>query len=299
LGAHVEQKGSLVNNDYLRFDFSHFKAMTDEEIAEVEHIVNTKIRKNIHLDERRNVPIEEAKKLGAMALFGEKYGDSVRVITFDEHYSRELCGGCHVQATGQIGYFKITSESAVAAGVRRIEAITADKVEELVNEYQTTFDGLKELLKAKDIIKSVQSLLDERNSLQKKLEQFENEKTAIIKNSLKSKIKSQNGCHILSEIIEISSAEQLKNLSFQLNKEVDNLYCVFGVIINDKPLLSVIISEELVKSKNLHAGNIVKEAAKAIQGGGGGQPFYATAGGTNTSGLNEAVEKALQLSDLL
>lgn len=299
LGTHVEQKGSLVNADYLRFDFSHFKAMTDEEIAEVEHIVNTKIRENIYLDERRNVPIEEAKKLGAMALFGEKYGDSVRVITFDENYSRELCGGCHVQATGQIGYFKITSESAVAAGVRRIEAITADRLEELVNEYQTTFDGLKELLKAKDIIKSVQSLLDERNILQKKLEQFENEKTAIIKNSLKSKIRSQNGYHILSEIIEISSSEQLKNLSFQLNKEVDNLYCVFGAIINDKPLLSVIINEELVKSKNLHAGNIVKEAATAIHGGGGGQPFYATAGGTNTSGLKAAVEKAMQLSNLL
>ncbi len=299
LGTHVEQKGSLVNADYLRFDFSHFKAMTDAEIAEVEHIVNTKIRENIQLDERRNVPIDEAKKLGAMALFGEKYGDSVRVITFDENYSRELCGGCHVNATGQIGYFKLTSESAVAAGVRRIEAITADKVEELVNEYQTTFDGLKELLKAKDIIKSVQSLIDEKAVLQKKLEHFEMEKTAIIKEELKSKIKSQNGIHILAEIIEISSAEQLKNLSFQLKNEVENLYCVFGAIINDKPLLSVIINEELVKSKNLNAGNIVKEAAKLIQGGGGGQPFYATAGGTNAAGLKESVNKAVQLSNLL
>jgi len=299
LGTHVEQKGSLVNDDYLRFDFSHFKAMSDAEIAEVEHIVNQKIRENIHLDERRNVPIEEAKKLGAMALFGEKYGDSVRVITFDESYSRELCGGCHVQATGQIGYFKIASESAVAAGVRRIEAITADKVEQLINEFQTTFDGLKELLKAKDIIRSVQQLLDERSSLQKKLEQFENEKTAVIKDTLRSKFKSQNGINILAEIIEISSAEQLKNLSFQLTKEVENSYIVFGAIINDKPLLSVIIGEELVKSKNIHAGNIVKEAAKAIQGGGGGQPFYATAGGTHVAGLKEAVEKALQLSNLL
>jgi alanyl-tRNA synthetase len=293
LGTHVEQKGSLVNNEYLRFDFSHFKAMTDEEIHEVEAIVNKKVRENIALDERRNVPIEEAKKLGAMALFGEKYGDSVRVITFDETYSRELCGGTHVKATGQIGYFKLTSESAVAAGVRRIEAITADAAEQLMNSYEQTVDGLKELLKSKDILKSVGQLLDEKSELQKKLELLEAEKTQALKQDLKTRIRTQDGYAVLCEIIDIPSADQLKNLSFQLKNEVPNLFCVFGTVLNHKPLISVVIGDELVKNKNLHAGNIVKEAAKLIQGGGGGQPFYATAGGNDAAGLKAALELAL------
>ncbi len=292
LGTHVEQKGSLVNSEYLRFDFSHFKAMTDEEIAEVEHIVNQKIRENISLDERRNVPISEAKNMGAMALFGEKYGDSVRVITFDENYSRELCGGTHVKATGSIGLMKITSESAVAAGVRRIEAITADKVESLVNEYEQTYTQVKEILKSQDILKSLQQVVDERTELLKKLEVLEAEKTAVIKQELKNKVTEKNGVHILAEQVDISSADQLKNLSFQLKNEIPNLFCVLGVVINQKPLLSIIITEELVKKNNLHAGNIIKEAAKLMQGGGGGQPFYATAGGNNAEGLQAAIQKA-------
>lgn len=295
LGTHVQQKGSLVNDEYLRFDFSHFAAMTNEEISKVEHIVNEKIRENISLDELRNVPIEEAKTLGAMMLFGEKYGESVRVITFDEKYSRELCGGTHVKATGQIGLFKITSEAAVAAGVRRIEAITSEASEKFVNSYQLSVNSLKEMLKSKDIVKSVEQLLEEKNELLKKLEVFENEKTSQLKENLKSKILNQKSTNQLIQLINISSADQLKNLSFQLKNETENLFCVLGCVLNGKPFLSVIISENLLKEKNLDAGKIVKELAKEINGGGGGQPFYATAGGNKVEGLNAALEKAKTL----
>lgn len=292
LGTHVQQKGSLVNSEYLRFDFSHFSAMTDEEIAKVEHIVNQKIRENISLDERRNVPIAEAQNMGAMMLFGEKYGESVRVITFDENYSRELCGGTHVKATGNIGAFKIVSESAVAAGVRRIEAITSNAVEELTNTQWNLVNELKQLLSAKDLKKSVEQLVADKAELLKKLEVFENEKTALLKGNLKSEIRNSNGVNTLITKVDISSAEQLKNLSFQLKTEVENLFCVLGCELNGKPMLSVIISDNLVADKKLHAGNIVKDLAKEIQGGGGGQPFYATAGGNNLNGLQAALEKA-------
>ena len=292
LGTHVQQKGSLVNNEYLRFDFSHFASMTAEEIAKVEHIVNQKVRENITLDERRNVPIAEAQTMGAMMLFGEKYGESVRVITFDDKYSRELCGGTHVKATGQIGYFKITSESAVAAGVRRIEAITADGAEAYVNDLQHTVTGIKNLLSTTDLVKSVNQLIDDKAELLKRLEVFENEKTVQLKGNLKSEIRNSNGINSLIAKVEISSAEQLKNLSFQLKGEVENLFCVLGCVLNGKPMLSVIISDNLVADKKLHAGNIVKDLAKEIQGGGGGQPFYATAGGNNVNGLQAALDKA-------
>jgi alanyl-tRNA synthetase len=292
LGTHVQQKGSLVNSDYLRFDFSHFSAMTAEEIAKVEHIVNQKIRENINLDERRSVPIAEAQTMGAMMLFGEKYGESVRVITFDENYSRELCGGTHVKATGNIGAFKIVSESAVAAGVRRIEAITSSVVEELTNTQWNLVNELKHLLSAKDLKKSVEQLVADKAELLKKLDVFENEKTALLKGNLKSEIRNSNGVNTLITKVDISSAEQLKNLSFQLKTEVENLFCVLGCELNGKPMLSVIISDNLVADKKLHAGNIVKDLAKEIQGGGGGQPFYATAGGNNINGLTAALEKA-------
>jgi alanyl-tRNA synthetase len=295
LGTHVQQKGSLVNNEYLRFDFSHFSAMTAEEITEVEKIVNRKIRENITLDERRNVPIAEAQTMGAMMLFGEKYGESVRVITFDETYSRELCGGTHVKATGQIGLFKITSESAVAAGVRRIEAITADAAEELVNSQQNTVNSIKELLKAKDPVKSVEQLLHDKADLLKRLEVLEGEKTQVVKAQVKQHIQAQNGLNVLIAQVDVPNAEQLKNLSFQLKQETENLFCVLGTVIDGKPLLSVMMSDNLVKEKNLHAGNIIKELAKEIQGGGGGQPFYATAGGTKVEGLASALQKAKTL----
>ncbi len=292
LGTHVAQKGSLVNNENLRFDFSHFSAMTKEEIAKVEQIVNQKIRENIVLDERRSVPIEEAKTLGAMMLFGEKYGDSVRVITFDEQYSRELCGGTHVKATGQIGLFKIVSEAAVAAGVRRIEAITADAAQELVDSWQISIESLEKTFSSKDILKSVNQLINEKADLLKKLELFENEKTITLKNELKGKIIAKESTNQLIQLVNISNAEQLKNLSFQLKTEVDNLFCVLGCVLNEKPMLSVIISDNLVKENGLHAGNIIKDLAKEIKGGGGGQPFYATAGGNDINGLQAAIEKA-------
>lgn len=292
LGTHVQQKGSLVNSEYLRFDFSHFSAMTDEEIVKVEHIVNNKIRENVKVDPVPDVKIEDAREMGAMMLFGEKYGELVRVVSIDENYSRELCGGTHVKATGTIGAFKIVSESAVAAGVRRIEAITAHAVEELTNSQWNLVNELKQLLSAKDLKKSVEQLVADKAELLKKLEVFENEKTALLKGNLKSEIRNSNGVNTLITKVDISSAEQLKNLSFQLKTEVENLFCVLGCELNGKPMLSVIISDNLVADQKLHAGNIVKDLAKEIQGGGGGQPFYATAGGNNLNGLQAALEKA-------
>ncbi len=295
LGTHVEQKGSLVNPDHLRFDFSHFKGMSKEEVRQVERIVNEKIRENIQLDERRSVPIEEAKKMGAMALFGEKYGEEVRVITFDANFSRELCGGTHVPATGQIGMFKLSSESAVAAGVRRIEAITGSKAEAWMVETEETLQELKDLLKSKDLSKSVERLMNEKAELEKKLDLLESEKTQGLKQALKGKVIQQNGVSVLIERIDIPSVDQLKNLSFQLKNEIPNLFCVFGTVLGDKPFLSVIIDEDLVKEKGWNAGSSVKELAKEIKGGGGGQAFYATAGGTDISGLETALNKAKTL----
>lgn len=292
LGTHVEQKGSLVNPQHLRFDFSHFKAMTEEELETVAQRVNEKIRANIALNEKRDVPIAEAKALGAMALFGEKYGDKVRVITFDPNYSVELCGGTHVKATGEIGLFRFNSEAAVAAGVRRIEAITSEEAEAQSKTEQATIAELKELLKSKDLKKSIEGLLEEKAVLQKKLEALEGEKTQVLKQVLKGKIQTINGLNVLVEKVEIPNADQLKNLSFQLKGELENLYCVLACELNQKPMVSVILSENLVQEKNLNAGNIVKALAKHIQGGGGGQAFYATAGGNKLEGLNALLEEA-------
>ncbi len=298
LGTHVEQKGSLVNPEYLRFDFSHFKAMSKEEIRQVEQRVNEKIRENIALEERRAVPIEEAKTMGAMALFGEKYGDEVRVITFDPNFSRELCGGTHVAATGQIGQFKILSESAVAAGVRRIEAISGIGAERWTEEVEDQVGALKEVLKSKDLLKSVEKLISDKAELEKKLDQLEGEKTQAVKAEVKDKSRwvsgevKADGYNVLVERVDIPNAEQLKNLTYQLKNEIPNLVCVLGTVIDNKPLLSIIIDEELVKSKGFHAGNMIKELAKEIRGGGGGQAFYATAGGSDASGLDAALTKA-------
>ncbi len=295
LGTHVEQKGSLVNSEYLRFDFSHFKAMSAEELDAVAQRVNEKIRENIVLDERREVPIEEAKSLGAMALFGEKYGDKVRVITFDPSYSVELCGGTHVQATGQIGLFSFSAESAVAAGVRRIEAITSVAAENQSREEKQVLAELKDMLKSKDLKKSIETLMAEKAELQKKLEHLESEKTQALKQLLKAKVEKVGDIHLLIEAVEIPNAEQLKNLSFQLRQEIPNLVCVLGCGLNQKPLLSIILADELVQTKQLNAGNMVKQLAKHIQGGGGGQPFYATAGGNKMEGLAAALTEAREM----
>jgi alanyl-tRNA synthetase len=292
IGKHVEQKGSLVSDEYLRFDFSHFKALAKEELAEIERIVNEKIRENIHLDEKRNIPIDAAKQLGAMALFGEKYGDSVRVITFDASYSIELCGGTHVNATGNIGQFMIVSEAAVAAGIRRIEAISGVAAENYIAEQRQQIELLQDLFKTKKITAAVDNLLAEKQLLLKKIEQFENEQTNQIKASLKQKIKNHEGIQVLVETVQLNSADQLKNLTFQLRNETDSLFCVLGAIIQEKPNLSVVLSDNVIASLKLNASNIVKQLAKHIQGGGGGQAFYANAGGNDASGITAALLEA-------
>ncbi|CCH54801.1 alanyl-tRNA synthetase [Fibrisoma limi BUZ 3] len=296
LGTHVAQKGSYVGPDALRFDFSHFQKVTDEQLAEVERIVNEKIREDIRLDEKRNVPIEEAKELGAMALFGEKYGDFVRVITFDPDYSVELCGGTHVPSTGHIGLFKFTSEGSVSTGVRRVEAKTALGAETLVNEQFAIVNELKELMKApKDLVKAVQGLLEERSALQKQVEALQNEKVQQLKNQLLDKVEATNGHSVLVEKVDVPSADALKQLAYDLKAKVDNLALVLGADINGKPQLAVMLPDELIKGKNMNAGQVVKELAKNIKGGGGGQPFFATAGGSDASGLDAALAQGKQL----
>jgi len=293
LGSHVNQKGSLVNAEYLRFDFSHFAKVTDEELAQIEAIVNSKIRENITLKEERDVPYDVAISSGVTALFGEKYGDHVRVITFDETFSKELCGGTHVKATGYIGYFKIISESAVAAGVRRIEAITGIMAERFINEQSRLVNQLKDLLKnPKDISKSVESLLEEITKLKKEIEKSILEKSSGLKNELAAKTETINGINFIAQKVELPNADAIKNLAYQLKDIVSDLFLVLAADIDGKPNLTVMLSENLVKDKGLNAGNIVRELAKEIQGGGGGQPFFATAGGKDLSGLDKALEKA-------
>jgi alanyl-tRNA synthetase len=296
LGKHVEQKGSLVNEKILRFDFSHFAAMTQEEIQKVEDIVNQKIRQDIQLDEKRNVPIEKAKTFGAMALFGEKYGDFVRVITFDPKFSVELCGGTHVQATGHIGLFKIISESSVAAGVRRIEAVTAENAEQYVRSEIGLLDEVRSLLKnPKDLVASVKNLAEEKHALEKKLEALNLERANQIKDQLAAKAVKSNGHTLILEKISVPNADALKNIAYALRNQFDDLLLVLAADIDSKPQVAVMIGEKLAQTNKFHAGNMVKELAREIDGGGGGQPFFATAGGKNLNGLNAVLEKAKQL----
>jgi len=296
LGKHVEQKGSLVNEKILRFDFSHFAAMTLEEIEKVESIVNEKIRSNIPLNEQRNVPIEKAKSFGAMALFGEKYGEFVRVITFDPKFSVELCGGTHVSATGNIGLFKIVSESSVAAGVRRIEAVTAEGAQEFVNGSLAVLDELKTLLKnPKDISSSLQNLIEEKHSLEKKLEILYQQQANLMKDDLVRKAVKSNGHTLIVEKVSVPNADTLKNIAYALRNQFDDLLLVLAAEVEGKPQVAVMIGEKLEASKKFHAGNMVKELAKEIDGGGGGQPFFATAGGKNLNGLDAVLSKAKSL----
>ena len=295
LGTHVEQKGSLVNDEYLRFDFSHFSKITDEELAQIEKIVNTKIRENI-ASNIQQMSIDDAKKTGAMALFGEKYGDIVRVVEFDKNYSIELCGGTHVKATGQIGYFKIISEGAVAAGIRRLEAVTAVKAEEFFENQIATLNEVKAILKNnKDVVKSLSNLVEENSELQKQLQSLLKEKAQSIKQNLLSKVQNKNGINVIVEQISFDSAEEIKNILFEIRNQVENCVCVIGAEVKGKPSISVIIDDNLVKEKNLNAGNIIRDLAKEINGGGGGQPFYAQAGGSKLEGLSSAISKAKTL----
>ncbi|MBN8680805.1 MAG: alanine--tRNA ligase [Chitinophagales bacterium] len=292
LGTHVQQKGSFLNEDTLRFDFQHFQKVTEEELAEIERIVNQKIRENIALDEKRSIAIEEAQKAGAMMLFGEKYGEKVRMITFDPGYSRELCGGCHVQNTGQIGYFKITAETAIAAGVRRIEAVTAKGAEQYVAGLEQEMASIKNVLKAKDLTKGIVALQEENKQLQKTIERLIQEQANGMRDGLRAKFTELNGVNFLAELLPLSDANAVKNLAVELEREKGNAFIAFGSVSADgKPSLTIKISDALVKEKGLNAGTIVRELAqKLLKGGGGGQPGFATAGGTDASGLKEALE---------
>jgi len=294
LGTHVQQKGSYLDDQALRFDFAHFQKVSDTELAEIERIVNEKVRENIPLAESRNLPIEEAQKAGAMMLFGEKYGETVRMITFDPAYSRELCGGCHVQHTGQIGYFKITSESAVSAGVRRLEAVTAAGAEHYVIGLENEIGAIKNVLKAKDLPKAVGDLQEENKRLQKEIERLVQEQANGLREGLRTKIVTIEGSGIqhIAAVLPLNDAAAIKTLAFELDREVGNVVIAFGSVSPDgKPLLTVKISDNLVKEKGLNAGTIVRElAGKYLKGGGGGQPFFATAGGSDASGLAAAVE---------
>ncbi|WP_418661148.1 alanine--tRNA ligase [Bacteroides ilei] len=294
LGTHVEQKGSLVTPDSLRFDFSHFQKVTPEQLREVEHLVNAKIRENIPLTEYRNLPIEKAKELGAIALFGEKYGDEVRVVQFGS--SIEFCGGTHVSATGKIGMVKILSESSVAAGVRRIEAITGAKVEEMLDSIQDTMNELKSLFNnAPDLKAAITKYIEENAGLKKKVEEFMKEKEASIKEKLIENAKEIHGVKVIKAVLPMP-ADAVKNIAFQLKGQFpENLFVVIGSVFDNKPLLTVMMSEDQVKA-GLNAGQLVREAAKLIQGGGGGQPHFATAGGKNPDGLISAVDKVIELA---
>jgi len=292
LGTHVQQKGSYLDDQALRFDFQHFQKVTDEELARIEQRVNEKIREDISLDEKRHLPIEEAQKAGAMMLFGEKYGETVRMITFDPHYSRELCGGCHVSQTGKIGYFKITAESAVAAGVRRIEAVTAAGAEQYVSRLESELGAIKNVLKAKDLVKGVADLQEDNKRLQKEIEQLLQAQANSLREGLRSQFETlASGIRYIGTVLPLSDANAVKTLAYELEREIGNCVIAFGTINADKPLLTVRISDQLAKDKGLNAGAIVRElASKFLKGGGGGQPGFATAGGSDTSQLKEAVE---------
>ena len=296
LGTHVEQKGSLVSPDSLRFDFSHYQKVTDEQIRQVEHLVNAKIRENVALQEYRNLPIEKAKELGAIALFGEKYGDEVRVIQFGN--SIEFCGGTHVSATGKIGMMRILSESSVAAGVRRIEAITGEKVEQMIDSIQDTMADLKTLLNnVPDLRAAIRKSIEENANMKKQVQEFMKEKVTGMKARHIANAKEINGTKVI-KIIEPLAPEMVKDMAFQIKGEVEgSLLIVIGSVDGGKPMLTVMLSEDLVKN-GLKAGNLVKEAAKLIQGGGGGAPHFATAGGKNPDGLLSAVDKVIELAGL-
>ena len=296
LGTHVEQKGSLVTAEGLRFDFSHFEKVTPEQLREVEHIVNAKIRADIPLKEYRDIPIEEAKKLGAIALFGEKYGDKVRVVQFDS--SVEFCGGCHASSTGRLGMMKITSESSIAAGVRRIEAITGKEVENMLDHLQDFMTDLRGLLNnAPDLIATVRKAIADNKELQGQVDEFKSQRALELKKMLVEKAQEINGVKVISGVLPLDP-QRAKDIAFQLRAQFpEQLLVAIGSVTDDKPTLTVSFSDDLV-ADGKNAGAIVREAGKLIKGGGGGQPHFATAGGKDPEGLKLAVEKIIELADL-
>jgi alanyl-tRNA synthetase len=289
LGNHVEQKGSLVDSKKLRFDFAHFNKMSDDEMRNTELLVNSLILANDCRNEQRNMNIGEAKSLGAISLFGEKYGDKVRVIQFGK--SIELCGGTHVENTGQIGFFKIISESAIAAGIRRIEAITGNEAEKYIFEKLDILSEVSTILNnPKNINQSINNLISENNNLKKKLDEHRLSEIKIVKRSIIENAKKINGTTIISDMLKLNDPNDLKEICSQIRGEIKSFACVLGTVIDDKPYLAIAFSEDLIKDKNLNAGQMIREAAKHIQGGGGGQAFIATAGGKNPDGIKSAVK---------
>ena len=297
LGPQVEQKGSYVDDKILRFDFNYFEKVSDEKIREVERIVNKMIREDLPLDEHRDTPIEEAKQLGAIALFGEKYGDKVRVVKFGP--SIEFCGGIHVKSTGHIGFFKIISESSVAAGIRRVEALTGKAAEEGIYAVEDTLNGIRELFNnAKNLQATIEKSINENSELKKELESFRQQKVEDMKRKLVETAKDVNGTKVVTAILPIQP-NSAKDLVFKVREAIpEHLVCVIGSVHNDKPMLSVMFSEDMVKDHSRNAGKIVREAAKLIKGGGGGQPHYAQAGGKDKSGLTAAIDKVIELCQL-
>jgi alanyl-tRNA synthetase len=291
LGTHVEQKGSLVSPNYLRFDFSHFAKVTEAELQQVEDFVNARIQEHLPLIERRNIPFQQALQEGAMALFGEKYGDSVRAIKFGE--SMELCGGTHVKNTAEIWHFKIVSEGAVAAGIRRIEAITNQGVRDFFAQQEMTLQDIKEVLKnPQDTIKAVVALQDENAKLNKQIELLMKDKVKNLTAELVPQLQTINGIQFLSKLVDID-ANGAKDLAYEIGNTAKNIFLVLATAEEGKPMLTCYISKELVAEKNLNAGNVVRELGKFIQGGGGGQPFFATAGGKYVAGITDALNKAV------
>ena len=294
LGTHVEQKGSLVSPEGLRFDFSHFQKVTSEELRQVERIVNGRIRENIPLQDHRDVPIDKAKELGAIALFGEKYGDHVRVVQFGK--SVEFCGGCHVKATGQIGMFKIIAESSVAAGIRRIEAVTGAKVEEMLYNLEDTILAIRSLFNGQpDVRANIEKMIMENSDMKQQVESFIHEKGQQAKQALIDKAIVRDGVAVIKSILPLP-AEAVKDIAFQLRAEVPNALVAIGSMNQDKPLLTCAASDSLVKEHGVNVGKVIREAAKLIQGGGGGQPHFATAGGRNADGLSAALDKFIELA---
>ena len=297
LGDHVEQKGSFVSPDTLRFDFSHFEKVTDEQLREVERIVNDMIRQALPRDEHRDMPMEEAKKLGAIALFGEKYGDKVRVMRFGP--SCELCGGIHATSTGRIGFFKIVSESSVAAGIRRIEAKTGKECEELLYQLEDTLKVIKSFFNnAKDLQGVIQKYIEEHDSMKKEIEGFQAQAVERAAKKLVESARVVNGVTVITHVMPMAPAAA-KDLAFKIRAAVEgSLLCVLGTHADNKPQLSIMMSDDMVSDHGLNAGQMVREAAKLIQGGGGGQPHFAQAGGKNVDGLSAAVDKVIELANL-
>ena len=291
LGDHVEQKGSLVCSDYLRFDFSHFQKVTDEQIREVEKLVNRDIRSNFPLQERREYPIEEARKLGAMMLFGEKYGDRVRVIQYGK--SVELCGGTHVPATGSIGFFKIVSESAISAGVRRIEALTGDRAMEYVYSLEDTLRAVQRYVNNPSVTQAIKKLVEENSELNRQMEQQRKERIQSLVASIEPNLTEEDGVVLVARQLDLMP-DVIKGIAFGLKPKFPNLVFVTGSAFGDKVTLTIMLGDEIV-ARGVNASKVIREAAKEIGGGGGGQPFFATAGGKKPEGLEKAIFRAVEL----